>query len=239
MTTTREGINFLSNRSALIFLILLLGGDLIYIAVHCINTFALNTPNSLLDIHKDGGFAEMYQYLKFIWIVGLLFLVARRNRAWRYLVWVGFFVYLLVDDSSMLHERLGRLIAANLNFLPPLGLRLQDIGELVVSAIAGILFLIPLVLAYRDGSQVFRKTSQDLTLLILLLIFFGVVVDMVHMAVNLGWTVGFILGVIEDGGEMLSVSLLAWYVFLLSVRDDTDNCYLCDFVPIPLVKKIE
>jgi hypothetical protein len=237
--TTRECIKTLNDRSASIFLILLLGGDLIYIAMHCLNTFALTTPNSLLDIHKDGGFAEMYQYLKFIWIVGLLLLIAHKNRAWRYLVWVGVFVYLLVDDSSMIHERFGRLIAASLTFTPPLGLRLQDVGELTVSAIAGSILLIPIILAYRGGSQVFRKTSQDITLLILLLVFFGVVVDMVHMAINLGWTVGFIVGVIEDGGEMLSVSLLAWYVFLRSVRDDIDSCYFFDFVPIPFVKKIE
>ncbi len=64
----------------------------------------------------------------------------------------------------------------------------------------------------------------------------GVVVDMIHIVVPLG-TVSFILGVVEDGGEMLVVSLILWYIFLLNVRGDNAGCYLCDFVRIVLTRR--
>ena len=53
---------------------------------------------------------------------------------------------------------------------------------------------------------------------------------------ELGFGYGFKLidfkssGIIENGDKMLSVSLLAWYFFLLSVRSDISRCYLCDVV---------
>lgn len=98
--------------------------------------------------------------------------------------------------------------------MPILGLRLQDFGELAVSASAGIILLLSLILAYANGSEMFRKISQDFALLLCGLIFFGVVVDVIHVAINLGGKVNFVLGVIEDAGEMLSVSLILWYAFL-------------------------
>ncbi|NJP10442.1 MAG: hypothetical protein HC866_13990 [Leptolyngbyaceae cyanobacterium RU_5_1] len=113
-----------------------------------------------------------------------------------------------------IHERIGGYIAANLSFMPILGLRLQDFGELAVSASAGIILLLSLILAYANGSEMFRKISQDFALLLCGLIFFGVVVDVIHVAINLGGKVNFVLGVIEDAGEMLSVSLILWYAFL-------------------------
>ena len=50
---------------------------------------------------------------------------------------------------------------------------------------------------YLNGSQAFKKMSQDILLLILTLVFFGVGVDMAHMAIKLGWEVKLILGVID------------------------------------------
>lgn len=226
----------LNEPSASIFLLLLLSGDLIYIVLHFLNAFALNSTYSLLSLERDRGYPEMYQYLKFCWIVALLLLITWKKRTWHYVIWMGVFLCFLADDSLQIHERIGRSIAANLDFIPPLGLRLQDLGELAFSATVGSFLLIPLILAYMSGSRVFKKTSQDIFLLILLLIFFGIVVDMGHIAINLGRKVEFILGVIEDGGEMLTVSLMAWYFFLLSVRSDMSSCYLCDFMHMVLTK---
>ena len=40
--------------------------------------------------------------------------------------------------------------------------------------------------------------------------FFGVVVDMLHAAMPWGRCVW---GLVEDGGEMLMMSIIVWYVF--------------------------
>jgi hypothetical protein len=235
--TARECIETLNQRSASVFLILFLCGDLVFVVLHFVNALIPGLGNPLFSIEQDRGYPEIYQYLKFFWIIALLIHVSWKSRSLRYFAWTLVFIYFLFDDALQLHERVGGLIAANLNFMPPLGLRLQDFGELAVTAIAGICLLFPLIWAYKRGSQNFRKVSQDITLLILVLVFFGVVVDMAHIAISLGREVKFILGVIEDGGEMLSVSLVLWYTFLLDVRDDNAGCYLCDLVRIVLTRR--
>ena len=237
ITAARECIDTLNERSASVFLILLLCGDLVFIVLHFVNELIPVLSNPLLSIEKDRGYSEMYQYLKFFWIIALLIHVSLKSRSLNYVAWAFVFTYFLFDDALQIHERVGSRIAANLNFMPPLGLRLQDFGELAVTATAGILLSLTLIWAYRGGSQMFRKVSQDITLLIFLLVFFGVVVDMAHVAIRLGGEVYFILGVIEDGGEMLSVSLVLWYTFRLETRSDNTDCYLCDLVRIVLTRR--
>jgi len=95
----------------------------------------------------------------------------------------------------------------------------------------------PLVWAYRKGTQIFRRISLDIGLLVLVLVFFGVVVDMIHEAVNFGYVIYFILGVVEESGEMLAVSPILWYIFLLNVRGVNAGYYLCDFVRIVLTRR--
>ena len=91
--------------------------------------------------------------------------------------------------------------------------------------------------AYRKGTQIFRKISLDIGLLVLVLVFFGVVVDMLHSVVRLDNAASFIMGLVEESGEMLAVSLVLWYIFLLNVRGTNAGCYLCDFVRIVLTRR--
>jgi hypothetical protein len=49
--------------------------------------------------------------------------------------------------------------------------------------------------------------------------------------------VDFILEVIEDGGEMLVASLILWYVFRLSIRDETATSYLCDCLRVLVTRR--
>ncbi len=184
----------------------------------------------LLSLEKDRGYSEMYQYLKFLWIVVTLILVALRRASSHYVLWASVFAYLLVDDSLQIHERAGLYIAEKLSLAPAFWLRPQDHGELAVSLAAGMILFLPLAWACRNGTRIFRKVSLDFALLIGLLIFFGVVVDMAHIALGSGGAIDFVVGVIEEGGEMLSVSFILWYAFLLAVRDSDSNFYLCDHV---------
>jgi hypothetical protein len=237
LSATYQSIKNLNQPSATLFLILLLFGDLIYIALHIIEAFTPFLQNQLLSIERDRGYAEMYQYLKWIWIISLLVYISLQKRAFNYFAWVLVFTYFFFDDALHIHELVGGYIGNNLNVAPAFGLRLQDFGELIVSATAGISLIAFVMWAYRRGSQDFKNISKDILLLIGALVFFGVVVDMAHIAIRLGWLVTFILGVIEDGGEMLVVTLILWYTFMLSVRNDKTPVYLCDLVSIMLTPR--
>lgn len=230
----------LNERSASVFLALLLCGDLVFMVLHFVVFFTPGWGDPLFSVEQDMGYPEMYQYQKFFWITALLIYFSRKNRSLHYIAWGLVFTYMLFDDAMQLHERIGGLIAANLAFAPPLGLRLQDLGELAVTATAGAPLSIGLAWAYWSGSRTFRKVSQDIALLLLILVFFGVFFDMVLVVlytIGLSWEVLFVFEVVEDGGEMLAASLILWYTFLLNMRDDDSRVYICDLLSGVLTRR--
>ena len=232
-TTTHEFIKNVHDQGASLFLMLLLCADLAFIALHTIEVLTTFLNNPLLSLERDLGFAEVYQYIKWFWVIILLIFISITTKSINYSAWVIFFTYLLLDDALEIHEGIGELIAGHLTLTPPLGLRLQDLGELAVTGTAGVVLLFLVLLAYLYGSKAFKKMSLDLLLLIFALAFFGVIVDMVHvityLSVQIGWKVSAVLAVIEDGGEMFVASLILWYIFLLSMRDENSTSYLFDF----------
>jgi hypothetical protein len=221
-----------------LFLLLLLFADFVFIALHSINFLSTRLNNPSFSIEKDGSYPELYQYFKWFLIIVLLIQVSVMRKSLSYIAWVLVFTYFLCDDALEIHETIGNHIARKFSLTPPFGLRRLDLGELAVSAIAAIILLSFVIQAYRHGSSAFKKMSRDMLLLIIALVFFGVVVDMVHIAIQSDWKVKFILGVIEDGGEMLVASLMLWYVFQLTVRDENTSLYLCDTMYVILARRV-
>jgi hypothetical protein len=217
---------YFDEHGAALLLLLLLCADLAFILLHSLNALTPLLDEPLLSVERDNSYPELYQWLKWFWIIILWLYVAKSKRSFSYIAWGLVFTYFLLDDALTIHENVGRQIADNLTLTPPLGLRLQDLGELAVWAVAGMILSLLVAWAYWRGSQAFKKMSRDMLLLIIILVFFGVVFDMVQMAVDLGDTVHFILGLLDDGGEMLVGSLILWYVFLLAIRHENDFPYL-------------
>ncbi len=199
------------------FLALLLVGDLVYIAIHLVwtETTLLHSPLAALDV--DRGYAEFFQYLKLLWTGLLLTCLCLRTRRWGYLAWALLFLYLLVDDSFSLHENFGRTLADRLALQDAFGLRAIDFGELLVSATAGAVLAVAIGWAYLRGAGEFRRSSRDLLVLLLALVFFGVMVDMVHIALDPVSWIDNALVILEDGGELVVTSFIAWYAFRLLV----------------------
>ncbi len=169
-------------------------------------------PNPLFSIERDFGYAEVYQYLKEGWIVVLLLLAALFSRRIIYLAWAGLFMYLLMDDSLRIHETLGGHLTTLLDLQPMFNLRAKDFGELGVSLIfAAFLFAI-IGLAYCFSERRSREVSRTLFIGVLLLALFGVVIDFVHNLLPLSPAFSALL---EDGGEMVIMSIILCYVFTL------------------------
>jgi hypothetical protein len=215
-------------RSALLLLVLLLSADTAFVVLHCINIVVPGLKIPLLSLETDQSYAEFYQYIKWLWIIIIFVFVSSKQTSKLYLTWTVVFAYFLLDDSLQVHERAGEFISGKLKFMPRLGLQPQELGELAVSVMVGAILIMPLSWAYATGPRVFRKVSQDITLLILILIFFGVAVDMLHSALDFGTAIGLLIGLIEDGGEMITVSFILWYVYLMLVRENEPDRYLCD-----------
>lgn len=209
--------------SASVFLVLLLVGDLVYIAIHLVwtETKLLNSPLAALDV--DRGYAEFFQYMKLLWAALLITFMSLRTRRWGYLAWAFLFAYLLLDDSFSVHENLGKLLAVRLALPAAFGLRAVDFGELLMTAMAGAVMTVILGWAYLRGGPELRRSSRHMLVLLLAIVFFGVGVDMVHSAIHpVGWMDNALV-ILEDGGELVVSSFIAWYAFLLVMVGDSSS----------------
>ncbi|MFC5480453.1 hypothetical protein [Massilia suwonensis] len=195
--------------------------------------------NPMFNIEMDNGFAETYQHFKFATIILLFTYLCLKRNIWSFVPWVLLFAYFLLDDAFQLHERLGSVIASGLSMPSYFGLRKQDLGELSVTAAAGLLILPSLLLAYYWGRPALRKIFHNLGLLLVLLVAFGVGVDMVHVVFMNHSLISPILALVEDGGEMLAISLFVWYVFSLTKRRLDIKVAVRQLAPAPLLDACE
>lgn len=197
----------------------LLAVDFAFVLLHFLQlTDFVDDP--LFSLERDRAYPERFQYIKILSIAMLMLLVRKRTNMIGFSAWSLLFLYLLVDDAFQVHELFGGTIASSWAMSPALGLRAKDFGELIVSAIAAAFFLSLIAATYLRGSAAFRQASNHLFVLLLALAFFGVFIDMLHVAIDLGWKVSFVLGAVEDGGEMVIVTIIAWYALMISVRAD-------------------
>jgi hypothetical protein len=193
-------------------LLLLLGaGDALFILLHLahITTPVFQDPRFSLELER--GFGEVFQYLKEYWAALLLLLLAVRHRAPLFAVWSGMFGYLLADDMFALHERLGEALAPRLGLVDTVTLRGRDVGEVLVAAAVGGLVLVAVAVAYARSNPMARRASGRLLRLVVLLAVVGVGVDLLHQLVTPGfWST--VLAVVEDGGELLVMTAIVWFV---------------------------
>ena len=165
------------------------------------------------SITQEWGFGEMFQYAKELVIAIIFFVLFKKTRDQIFFVWGLFFAYLLLDDSLKIHETLGTIAASNLVSQDPqiFNLRTQDFGELIVSSLVGSVFLGAFIKFFYRSKQTIKTVTYNLIMLVFLLLFCGIIIDMVHSA--LPNVMG--LNTLEDGGEMVVMSLICWYVLVV------------------------
>lgn len=206
-------------RAVRLFLLLLVCGDLVCMAMHLGHLALPAMRGAHYSIENDGGVAEYYQYLKQMWLALWLAIAFLNRRHLVLLAWSGFFGFLLLDDALQLHERAGVWLGRRLALPGMAGLRPDDFGEMMVAATVGTALLGVLAMAWWRDREPTRRLSRGLLVLTAALGLCGVVFDTAH-------TIAFFrvpdiadpLAMLEDGGEMLVVSVLAAYALDLGVR---------------------
>jgi hypothetical protein len=195
-------------------LALMLCADAVLLLLHLVNGQLGLPVVRMLSITVDGGYAELFQYLKFFWVCLLLAALCTRTALSRTWPLVLLFAYVLLDDSLQIHERLGTWLAAGWSFELPGALRAKDLGELMVSAAVGLTLLPLLVWAYWGSGRSGRCHLLDVMSLFVMLAGFGIGVDLLHMALlrDDGWG-NLVFAMLEDGGEMVAASMLLGYCF--------------------------
>lgn len=204
--------------SKLGFLIVLVLIDLVVIGLNFYNSWIPDDQwSEFLAIGSDNSIGEYIQYVKWLLITVLFVSIGIKRSDLNYLSWALLFAYLLADDSLGLHENIGEYLVQFMNFIPSMGgLRLQDIGELLVSAIAGSVLLLVAIWAYKTSDEFYKVTTKGMFILFIILVLFGVVFDVVAVMIYTGNVSAFIYDVIEDGGEMFVASFMFWYIIIVS-----------------------
>jgi hypothetical protein len=223
-----QHIRRMSEHGASLLLLVLLSSDVAFNALHIIqHTFI---PNSSLSYTRFGDYLNIYHLIKLFWIIVLFAYLLKLTKFWGYLSWILMFTFFLVDDAFELHQYIGDQITIIFEMSFFLNLNLQPrLLELIVLAMAGLCLLAIVALVYFRSPYTFKKVSNDLLLFILALVFFGIIVDLGSALTS---QPAFILGliIIEDGGEMVTLSLIVWYVFLLAIHYGKPDLYLLDFL---------
>jgi len=195
-------------------LLLLLAADLAFIALHVIYVETSLLRGRPFSLEADNGLPEAYQYVKQFWLALSMAALFRRTRAIVYLGWMLVFAFLLFDDAFQFHEHFGQWLAAHYDVPVAFGLRREDIGELLFAASIGGITLLLIGLGYWLGDAQARTVSRDVALLVVLLAGLGVGVDVLHVITYFkAPLLGHFLLIVEDGGEMLVVSIMAAYIF--------------------------
>lgn len=160
-----------------------------------------------LDPSRERSYSETVTY-GIAFLAAMMFFVAwldTRSRVSFLLAAMLGFVWF--DDSFQYHERVGDMLAGSEALAHVLGPDLENFGEIFAWMLAGAVFAILLAASF------WRRRPGDLGILALvslamaLLAFFAVVVDFAHTKVPMEFER--LAAVIEDGGEMMAIVLIA------------------------------
>jgi hypothetical protein len=193
--------------------------DAAFIALHLLHVYTDLLPSRQFWLSLPRGYGEFFQYTKFLWISALFLALGARYRRPIYFVLALAFLYLLIDDSFEFHEIFGGYLADFFQLPALFGLRARDLGELLVSATFGGLLLAAGGLAYAVSSPFERQIARAVLLMVLALALFGVVFDMLEI-ITPGEGASRVLALLEEGGELLVASLIAWFAFVLDPRTE-------------------
>jgi hypothetical protein len=167
-------------------------------------------------LETDGGWAEVFGYVQQGAIALLLLVLAVLTRRLVFVPWAALFAFALADDSLRLHENKGAWLAEMLDrklWFPDslLGLRANDLGEMIVWGLLAVAPLAAVALLHRRGDAWTRRAGVGLAVLTAAYVFFGAVVDQFHVLFLDSW-LGDVVGTVEDGGELIVLSVVVVYV---------------------------
>ena len=213
--------------TAIRVLALLLAADLLILLFYALHVVCRPLgwfQDEYWSLEMDRGLGESFQYVQTFWTGLMLLAVSFRSRELIFLAWSAVFAWILLDDSLQWHERAGAVLSHHLGLLHAVGLRPEDVGELLVFAAAAALLLSFLVPGYLLASAPARRSGRRLACIALAMAVAGGFFDVLHSATR-GMFLSHLLGLAEDWGELLVMSAACAYAFhLLTAGHSAGDC---------------
>lgn len=201
-------------------LILMVSVDLVFLGMSLVHHYGNVLEDRRFSINGHGGYGEMFQYAKELSCFLLLSNAAVRIRQPLLFVWSTLFVYLFLTDVFRINEMIG-LWLGNAGVFDFAGLQLSkwQLRRVVVAVIGLSLVLVIGFFHRKTKSRSLREDSWQLSVLVVVFLFFGVLVDYLHrILANASIAIYNIFGVVEEWGEMLVMSLLVVAAYLTFIR---------------------
>jgi hypothetical protein len=209
-------INVLTGPTFFRYALVLIIIDLVFITLHLlyelsynskiiiINKFYLTLDPNLFKITEDRSYSEFYEYGKSsLCCVGLL-LIYRRTKLNIYLILSLIYAFITLDNAFSIHEQLGS-ISTHIST-----------GELMVFIGYAALIVLILWRFYPNDSPENFAYITGLIFFIGVIGFFAGGIDFLHATIpRFIPHTGKILGLLEDGGELIALSLntaLVWSI---------------------------
>jgi len=200
-------------------LILLLLTDLVLIVMNVLLCLTSITSDPWFNLNKERGFSESYQYIKEFWIVILLLYLGIKKHGFVLYGWALLFLYILFDNALAIHGKFGEYLINVFAVKNVLGTQTDGMEVLVVASLICIGALFVIGISYLFSNKRMRAISNTLIFFVLIFGFFGVIMNFIHD--SLGKTsFNLALIIMEEGGEMLTMSFILWYVFNIKPLED-------------------
>ena len=196
-------------------LVLLLLADVAVVVVHLMHAYTPAFRDEFYSITRDRGLAEIIRYYKLGLVILALLALATSRRSISYASWAVVIGLVLWDDVIGTRERLAERVAAWLDLPAVLGLRPQDLGELVVVGFYLVAIAVPVFVAYCV-SRPDRPFWWSMVTLLAAVFFLNVGVDIVHVALRETAWAG-LLGALEEGAATIAITFIlrltidAWF----------------------------
>jgi len=195
-------------RAAFGVLLVLLVADAVFLYLH--RLWLQQILSDRFSLANEASAGELYQNGKELALaaIGIALAMTRSDRL--YTCWAVLFIYLFLDDTFEIHERMGDVIGHRLADGPVFGLYPEHFGELVFAGLIGTLFLTALAAAWLTGTRAARRFSLLLVGAVAALAAFGVVADTLQVLVDRRSPWHYRLGIVDDGGELVMITVMLW-----------------------------
>lgn len=193
----------------LLFLLLLT--NILFIVLHIIYRLG-HLANGAFSLSLERGYSALFLFVLEFCLLLLMGIIALRTAQPVYFHWTALFTYFFFDDVLEVHETVGAALAIMWEFPVLFNLRPQDWGEMIVYATTGLYFLMTLLLTYPKSDAPARQFSRALTVMVIALVSAGIGADMAYYVVE-SQPLRELFVILEDGGEIVLISLILWSVF--------------------------
>jgi hypothetical protein len=192
--------------------------DVVLIGVHVLFGLAIAAGVTIpwpdfLHIGKDWSGGEILNYIKWFLVIFALIWAYSERRSPVLLGLAAFFAICLIDDSLQVHERGSLWLVEHTDMYAFFGSDQGIMGELMVWGLLGLVASVGLAIGWVRSDSDQRRLVVPALGLFAGILFCAVVIDVLHHKLTTpgGLTAG-LFGMLEDGGEMLFLTLLLAYV---------------------------